>query len=84
VLVCHGAADSFVPPASVDAFEFGMLQAKAEFTIAIFGQARHAFTNPEAGKYGIENLAYNAEADHRSWAYMKLFFEELFGPSRME
>jgi dienelactone hydrolase len=82
VLVCHGAADSSIPPASVDAFEFGMLQAKADFTIAIFGKARHGFTNPDAGKYGIENLAYNAEADHRSWAYMKLFFDELFAPPK--
>jgi len=36
--------------------------------------ARHSFTNPDAGKAGMEALAYDAKADHQSWAAMlKLF-----------
>ena len=35
--------------------------------------------NPGAGTDNSKGAAYNAEADHRSWAAMKLFFAELFG-----
>ncbi|WP_437225918.1 dienelactone hydrolase family protein [Planctomicrobium sp. SH661] len=78
VLVCTGGADTFVPAAQVDAFAFGMEQAKAKYTIMVFGGARHGFTNPDAARYGIENIAYDADADRRSWANMQLFFKELF------
>jgi len=78
VLVCTGGADSFVPAAQVDAFVFGMEEAKANYLVTVFGGARHGFTNPGAGQYGIENIAYDKSADQRSWAHMQLFFDELF------
>jgi len=40
--------------------------------------ARHAFTNPDATKYGVENLKYDEKAGKRSWAQMQAFFAELF------
>lgn len=78
VLVCTGGADSSIPAAQIDAFAFAMEAAKAKYTIMIFGGARHSFTNPNAARYGVDNIAYDATADHRSWANMKLFFDELF------
>ena len=33
--------------------------------------AKHGFTNPNAGQYGMPQLAYNAEADRESWAFDK-------------
>jgi len=78
VLVCQGGADPFVPAAMVDAFAFGMEQAKAHYTIVVYGGASHAFTNPDAGHYGLEALRYDPTADKHSWAMMKLFFDELF------
>jgi len=82
VLICTGGADTSIPAAQIDAFAFGMEAAKAKYSILIFGGARHSFTNPKAGEYGIDNIAYNAEADRRSWANMKLLFDELFETHR--
>jgi dienelactone hydrolase len=45
-----------------------------------YGGAVHSFTNPDAGKVGNPALAYNADADRRSWASMLEVFEEAFGP----
>lgn len=79
VLICTGAADSSIPAAQLEAFAIGMEEVKAKYEMIVFGGARHSFTNPNAGEFGIENIAYQAEADHRSWANMQLFFNELFG-----
>ena len=44
----------------------------------LFGGAVHSFTNPDAGKFGIQGVAYNEKAAVRSWEYMKTFFDEVF------
>ena len=76
VLVCHGAADSLVSKDEVAAFEQEMDQAKADYRFVAYPNALHGFTNPEASengkRYGIP-LAYDAEADRRSWQDMKEF-----------
>lgn len=79
VLICHGGADPFIPAAAVDAFAVSMDQIKADYVINVFGGAKHGFTNPGAGNYGLEALAYDANADARSWKYMQVFFDEIFG-----
>jgi dienelactone hydrolase len=79
VLVCTGGEDSFVPPAMVQAFEVEMRQGHVKWEVIVFGGAHHAFTNPVADSHHIPNIAYNAEADRRSWAAMKAFFDEIFG-----
>jgi dienelactone hydrolase len=78
VLICTGGNDSFIPAEQINQFAFGMEAAKANYTIMVFGGARHGFTNPDAARYGIDNIAYDKAADEQSWANMKLFFNELF------
>jgi dienelactone hydrolase len=78
ILANHGSADSFVPPERVLAFEQALDAAGADWEMAIYGGAHHGFTNPDAAKYGMENIQYNAEADRRSWALMQSFFNEIF------
>ncbi|SFI09858.1 dienelactone hydrolase family protein [Planctomicrobium piriforme] len=78
VLVCQGGADSFVPAATVDAFAFGMEQAKAHYTIVVFGGAKHGFSNPDAARYGIDGIAYDPSAEKHSWAIMQMFFDDIF------
>lgn len=78
VLVCHGAADGFVPPADVQKFEEEMQKLSADYALISYGGARHGFTNPDAGEFGIENLKYDPQADRRSWQHMQLFFKEIF------
>lgn len=84
VLVCNGAADAFVPPEDVQKFEKEMQAISADYALVSYGGARHGFTNPDAGEFGIDNLKYDAQADRRSWSHMKLFFNELFRNRKMK
>ena len=79
ILVCHGDADPLVPPEQVRAFEQEMTRAKADYRIVRYEGAKHAFTNPDADKVGMEAIAYNAAADQKSWAEMQALFKEIFG-----
>ncbi len=81
ILVCHGAADPFVPKAEVDQFRKSMDSLNADYTFKAYEGATHAFTNPGATekgeKFGIP-IAYNAAADSASWNDMKVFLEKVF------
>lgn len=70
VLVEHGNADAFVPPERVDAFEAAMKDAGVDLVFHGHDGARHAFTNPDAGSFGIDNLKYDEAADVASWRSM--------------
>jgi len=81
ILVCHGDADKFVPPADVAAFKKQMDSIGADYIFKSYAGASHAFSNPNATaigqKYSIP-IAYNAAADTASWNEMKVFFKGLF------
>ncbi len=78
VLICHGAADTHSPPQAMQDYIAAMDKAGLDWQMAIFGGAKHAFTNPQADKEGIEGVGYSKSADDRSWKYMKDFFNEIF------
>ncbi len=77
VLVLTGAADPMIPPEQVEAFNAEMTAAGAKFQVVSYQGARHSFTNPAADKAGMDALAYNAEADKKSWAAMLELFKEV-------
>jgi len=84
ILVCHGAADPLVAKADVEAFTKAMNDGKFDYQFISYAGAVHAFTNPGADQVAAANglsgkIGYNAAADQRSWAHMKVFFRELFG-----
>jgi dienelactone hydrolase len=78
ILVNAGGADPFVPPAAVETFRREMQAAGARFDIVSYAGAKHGFTNPDAASYGMEQLAYNADADRQSWAAMLKLFREIW------
>ena len=78
VLVAHGRDDAFIPAERIVAFQEGLDRAQADWEMTIYSDTRHGFTNPDAGNFGIDNLAYNETADRRSWAAMLRLFEEVF------
>jgi len=78
VLVCNGAADEFVKPEEVAAFEKEMKDAGADAKVINYEGAVHAFTNPDADRHKIPNIAYNEKADKESFEAMKAFFADLF------
>lgn len=82
VLVLHGAIDPYVPEAQVEAFEKEMNDAAVDWQLISYGGAVHSFSNPAAGNDKSKGAAYDQRADQRSFAAMKLFFDEIFGKPR--
>lgn len=78
VLALHGADDPIVPPAQVKVFEDEMRAGNIDWQLVKYSNAVHAFTNPGAGDDNSTGVAYNANADRRSWEAMKCFFNEIF------
>lgn len=81
VLVCHGAADPFVPQEEVEKFKKQMDSAGAKYTFKAYEGALHAFTNPNATAMGEKfkiPIKYDAAADSASWNDMKAFFAKIF------
>jgi dienelactone hydrolase len=76
VLVCHGAADSFMPAETVAAFQKVLADTGADYEFIAYGGAKHGFTNPDAGKFGLPGLEYNQRADQRSWKTLLDFLAE--------
>jgi dienelactone hydrolase len=44
-----------------------MRQAGVKAEVITYPKAKHSFTNPDAGKAGMEALAYDEDADKKSW-----------------
>ena len=78
ILVNHGAADPFIKPEKVQEYLAAMNASGLNWQMNFYGGARHGFTNPDAGNYGIPALAYNPTADERSWESMLNFFDNIF------
>jgi dienelactone hydrolase len=78
LLICHGAADKFIPEETAVKFRAALEEAKVDYAMVYFGNAKHSFTVKGIDAKGVEGLAYNAEAEHRSWQYMRLLFNEVF------
>jgi dienelactone hydrolase len=78
ILIAHGNADPFVKPEQVTAFTAALERAGAEWTMMVFGGVKHSFTNPSAGDYGMEALAYDAQADRLSWQALLWILKDTF------
>jgi len=77
VLVEHGGDDTFTA-AGVDSFKKEMSDAGVDMRMDIYPGAVHSFTVKEAGNNPSSGMAYNEEADRKSWDAMKAFFVEVF------
>ena len=77
VLVCIGADDPIIPVEQRLAFEDEMRTAGVDWRMNVYGGARHSFTNPHAGRFGFDALAYDQLADERSWRAMVDLFDEV-------
>jgi dienelactone hydrolase len=77
VLVCHGGADPYVPPADVAAFVDEMSAAEADWQMHVYRGAAHGFTHRSPSS--TPGVAYDADADERSAAALHQFLAEVFG-----
>lgn len=82
LLVCHGAADKFLPEETAVKFRAALEEAKVDYAMVYFGHATHGFTVKDIDSKGIPGLSYNAEAERRSWQYMRLMFDEVFAEKK--
>ena len=76
----HGANDQFLKKEDLDKSIQDFKAAGADVRVDIYPGAQHSFTNPEADANGKKfnlPLAYNADADQKSWEAMKKFFKEV-------
>lgn len=78
VLVEHGNDDPFIPEERVRAFRAALDAAEVDYTFNGYDGVLHGFTNPDASKYGIEALKYDAHADQQSTQNMWAFFKRIF------
>ena len=78
ILVNTGADDPAAPAQKVDALKQAFSSAGARIEVISYPGAKHAFTNPAADKVGMPALAYNADADKKSWENTMKMFQEVF------
>lgn len=81
VLVCNGADDPFISPESVEAFKSAMDSINADYTYFSYPGVKHSFTSKEADANGEKfelPLAYDADADEKSWASLQELFSKAF------
>lgn len=81
MLICHGAADSFISTEEINSFRSNLDSAGVSYQFISYPDATHAFTNPDATatgqKFGMP-IRYNEAADKKSWEDMKQFLYVLF------
>ncbi|NQZ45443.1 MAG: dienelactone hydrolase family protein [Flavobacteriaceae bacterium] len=81
VLVCNGADDPFISPESITAFKSAMDSIQADYQYIAYPGVKHSFTSKEADANGEKfnlPLAYDADADAKSWASLQALFAEAF------
>ena len=78
VLVLHGAEDPYTSNDQLLTFMKEMRDVKVNWQLNIYPNAVHRFTNPDSGSDPSKGVAYNKQADERSWEAMRAFYAELF------
>ncbi|WP_340063324.1 dienelactone hydrolase family protein [Ascidiimonas aurantiaca] len=81
VLVCNGADDPFVPKEAIATFKRQMDSIGAQYTYIAYEGAVHAFTSKAADSLGKKfnlPLAYQKEADEKSWQELVTMLENVF------
>lgn len=78
LLICHGWSDPLAPPDATVALAQELTEAGCDWQIHAYGHTGHAFTD-HAVNMPDKGLAYNADADRRSFRAMADFLGELFG-----
>ncbi|MEY2603618.1 MAG: hypothetical protein QOH31_1399 [Verrucomicrobiota bacterium] len=81
-LVLQGELDPHVDLDQRLAFIKSLDQGKIDFQFLTYSGAMHAFMNPEADKFHLEGIGYNAVVAQRAWNQMQLFFQEIFGTGK--
>lgn len=77
LLICHGWDDPIAPPEATVALAKELTQAGCDWQVHAYGHTGHAFTDHDANMPD-RGLAYQPDADRRSFRAMVDFLEDLF------
>jgi dienelactone hydrolase len=78
VAIYAGAGDPYAPPAQTEECARELAYAGARYSITVFGDAMHGFTDPDA-MHGVPGIGYNAMAHAVSWAGTLALLDQVFG-----
>lgn len=76
-LILHGDQDPLVSQQDINQIKQELTDHQVDWQFHIFGNAVHAFTNPEVHNFK-EGLCFDVKANERSWNMMHDFFNEVF------
>jgi dienelactone hydrolase len=79
VLVAHGRDDSMVSMDAIEGLKSELDAANVDYTIDVYDDAKHGFTNPNADERAAKNgvdLGYNETAAKQSWDNMLEFMKD--------
>ncbi len=77
VMLIYGSDDPLIPHAEIKTMCDEMSTAELDWQMIIYGGSAHGFANPVYGFDTDDGIAYNYNADLRSWDVVKLFFQEI-------
>lgn len=78
VLLCQGADDPLIRKENMAAVEDELRRDQVDWQLIRYGNTVHSFTNLDAASRQSPAMAYNADADRRSWAAMRGLLAEVF------
>lgn len=81
ILICNGADDTLIIQESVDEFKEDIANIKADITWELYPGAINGFTNPDSDRIHKvlgSTVAYDKEADKKSWNSMQEFLKRIF------
>lgn len=76
ILLLHGHLDPLVSQQDINAIKYELTEARVDWQMNIYGEASHAFTNPQANDQH-SGLIYNQKTEKRAIAAMENFFKEV-------
>ncbi|TXD96134.1 dienelactone hydrolase family protein [Psychrobacter frigidicola] len=79
VLIAHGRDDAIVTMDDIETFKKEMDAADVDYTVDVYDNAKHGFTNPKADERDNPNLGYDETADKQSWDNMLEFMKANLG-----
>jgi dienelactone hydrolase len=79
MLICHGAADSFIPEAAIKSFREALDKGGAKYEFVSYPGVVHSFTVPGADSRNLPGMKYDKQADEDSWSRLTKLLKEQFG-----
>ena len=78
VVVAHGADDKFIKDEDIAKFKSALDKADVKLQFDSYPGAVHSFTVKEVDEKKLPGMAYNKNADEKSWVEMQKLFKEAF------